>query len=482
MIGTRKVVGETRGADMRGNRRADVMTATPVHAQRRAQTIVLLLAASVGLMMTGYGIVMPVFARRLDELGAGVAALGFMTMAFALAQFVLAPFMGNLADRFGRRPLVLLALAGVVATNVAYLLTASVEAYIVTRFLQGALSAGLLPASMAVVADIFPEDSRGRWAGLLMGSYGAGFIFGPALGGALYDWLGFVAPFGVSAGLALIGLLLAAILVPETRPPITKGEDPQDGSVQERRPTLASVPRPLHVFFALLALDFTAFFGFAFVEPEMVFYFYDRLGYSTTQFGLLVGGYGLAMVAGQTILGGLSDRFGRRPVIAAGFALNTVFFLGLATFDRFGLLFLLALSAGLGNALATPALSASYLDITEERYRSSVLGIKESAAALGAVAGPLLVAFVSPFTTPENVFAASGIVAFGAIVLSLFALRGMRPLERIRAHEELPVTATTVHSPTCAVDEAGDAVPVGTGAVAEIGEQITRPSTTGELP
>ena len=83
------------------------------------------------------------------------------------------------------------------------------------------------------------------------------------------------------------------------------------------------------------------------------------------------------------------------------------------------------------SAALTPALSASYLDITEERYRSSVLGIKESAAALGAVAGPLIVAFVSPFTTPGNIFVTSGIVALGAMVLSLFALRGVRPPERV---------------------------------------------------
>jgi DHA1 family tetracycline resistance protein-like MFS transporter len=411
-----------------------------------------------------------------------------MTMAFALAQFALAPFMGNLADRFGRRPLVLLALAGVFATNIAYLLTASVESYIVTRFLQGALGAGLLPASIAVVADVFPEESWGRWAGLLMGSYGAGFIFGPALGGTLYDGLGFVAPFGVSAGLALVGLLLAAVLVPETRPPVAQSEAPKEGSAQKRHPTLASVPRPLHAFFALLALDFTIFFVFAFVEPEMVFYFYDRLGFSTTQFGLLVGGYGLAMVAGQTTLGGLSDRFGRRPVIAAGFALNAVFYLGLTSFDRFGLLLLLALSAGLGNALATPALSASYLDITEERYRSSVLGIKESATALGGVAGPLLVAFVSPFTTPGGVFATSGIVALAALVLSLYALRGVgfpgpvsARAERVAVREELPKAATTLHCLTCAADAAGDAVPVGSASVAGVDEHITTPTKQEEL-
>jgi MFS family permease len=70
---------------------------------RRARRVIMLLAASVGLMMTGYGIVMPVFARRLGEFGSGVEALGLMTMAFAIAQFLLAPFMGTLADRFGRR-------------------------------------------------------------------------------------------------------------------------------------------------------------------------------------------------------------------------------------------------------------------------------------------------------------------------------------------------------------------------------------------
>ena len=66
---------------------------------RRARSVILLLAASVGLMMTGFGIIMPIFARRLGEFGSGVEALGLMTMSFALAQLVAAPFMGSLADR-----------------------------------------------------------------------------------------------------------------------------------------------------------------------------------------------------------------------------------------------------------------------------------------------------------------------------------------------------------------------------------------------
>jgi DHA1 family tetracycline resistance protein-like MFS transporter len=149
--------------------------------------VILLLAASVGLMMTGFGIIMPIFARRLGEFGSGVEALGLMTMSFALAQLVAAPFMGSLADRYGRRPLVLLALAAFAAANIAFLFASSTIAFIVIRTLEGALTAGLFPAAMGVVSDVVPEKQRAQWVGVVMGSYGAALIFGPVLGGVLYD-------------------------------------------------------------------------------------------------------------------------------------------------------------------------------------------------------------------------------------------------------------------------------------------------------
>ena len=108
---------------------------------RRARSVIILLAASVGLMMTGFGIILPVFARRLGEFGSGVEALGMMTMSFALAQLVAAPFMGSLADRYGRRPLILLSLAAFAAANVGFLLVSSTTGFIIIRVLEGALTA-----------------------------------------------------------------------------------------------------------------------------------------------------------------------------------------------------------------------------------------------------------------------------------------------------------------------------------------------------
>lgn len=388
-----------------------------------AQATMLLLAGSVALMMTGYGIVLPVFGRRLSELGGGVEVLGLMTMAFALGQFLLAPLMGNLADRIGRRPLVLLALSAVVAANLGYLAVSSIWAYVALRFVQGALTAGLLPAAVSVIGDLFPDRERAQRVGLVMGAYSMGFIFGPTLGGLLYDSLGFGAPFLASAGMGAAAFALAFARLPETRgasPANVERANVQDHTPMTRFPLLLA---------GLLALDFAAIFGFAFVEPQLVFHFYDTLGVSTTAFGLLVGGYGLAQMLGQLTLARLSDRFGRRPLVVLGFTLNIMFYTGLVLFDQYPLLVLAAVMAGLGNALLTPALGAAYLDIATAARRSQVMGLKESAAALGGIAGPLLVAGVASVLGPYGVFTSAAVVTGLAAILAALALPGSRPAE-----------------------------------------------------
>jgi DHA1 family tetracycline resistance protein-like MFS transporter len=404
----------------------DVVVSGP--SPRRARNVILLLAASVGLMMTGYGIVMPIFARRLGEFGSGVEALGLMTMSFALAQLVAAPFMGSLADRFGRRPLVLVSLAAFAAANIAFLFATSTTTLIIIRALEGAFTAGLFPAAMGVVADVVPEKQRAQWVGVVMGSYGAGFIFGPVVGGILYDGWGYTAPFIASAIMAVIALIAAVIMMPETRTPDVRWRE----ELRSRRDIASasssdtslwgSLPRPLHVFGTLLILDFIGVFVFAFVEPQMVFYFYEELEWTTIQFGLVVGAYGLAMVFGQLVLGRSSDRFGRKPIIVLGILVTTTLYAGLALVSRYPVMLLVAAVAGLGAALISPALSSYYLDITDDRYRSRILGIKESSAALGGVLGPLLLVAVSAFMAAQGVFIIAGVVMLVGAVLAIIFL------------------------------------------------------------
>jgi MFS family permease len=410
----------------------------------RVRNIILLLSASVALMMTGYGIIMPVFARRLGEFGDGVEELGYLTMSFALAQLIGAPIWGGVADRSGRRPVILLSMTAVTLGYIGYLLAPNTIIFIAVRAAAGFLTAGLFPAAMGVVADIVAEEHRARWVGIVMGSYAVGMIFGPAIGGLLYDTWGYESPFILSAVVAFMALLGGIFKVPETRPKGTRWREilrarrinPQ---AEVKKSLWAVFPRPLYIFGTLLFIDFIGSFGFTFVEPQMVFYFYDELMWTTVQFGVVVGAYGVVMVVGQMFLGRLSDSFGRKPIILLGLIPNLFFYVGLATLTDYGNMILVAAIAGLGNAIVAPALSAFYLDITTVEHRSRVIGVKESFLALGGVLGPLAVAWVSRYTTPQGIFWIAGVLGLFSLLTGVLFLKEPRhaKVESLGVQEEV---------------------------------------------
>ena len=394
---------------------------------KSAKRIILLLAATVALMMTGVGIIFPIYARRLSELGGGVQTLGLMTLAFMLAQLIFAPIMGSLADRIGRKPIILLALAAFTLANVGYLFATTTTAIIVIRAIQGALSAGLYPSSMAMVGDLMPEKERGRWAGIISASYTAGFIFGPLIGGILYDGWGYAAPFVISAILASAAFIAAAIFVVETRPAGPRTITPSRARFSLRNRDYSWLPRPLTMLGTLLLIDFAVVFAFAFVEPQMIFTMYDDLGWTTVQFGILVGAYGLTAAVGQAVAGPLSDKYARFPIIIMGTLLNALFYVGLILFTDFPILVLTAVVAGCGEALLMPALSAYYLDVASEEHRSRVMGLKGSAAAAGGVAGPLMITAVAATLSAQQVYLVALIVTLTSGFVAFVFLRHPRP-------------------------------------------------------
>jgi DHA1 family tetracycline resistance protein-like MFS transporter len=385
-----------------------------------------LLAACLALQASGMGINLPVFARRLEAFGAGPELLSLMTIGFAAAQFLFAPLAGGLADRYGRKPVVLAALAGFAAANLAFVLAPDPRFYVGVRVFEGALGAGLLPAGLGIVGDVAPDEGRAGWIGVVSGSAAAGLVFGPVLGGVLYDLWGFAAPFGLSAALAAIALGTAAAGLPETRrtgASVGAAGAARSGSATGARPRPPG--RPLRVFLILLLLDFTGAFAAALVQPVLAFYFYDGLRYTTVQFGIVLGVYGLAAALGQALLPRVGGRVGRAPLIALGFLLSTAFYVGLSQLTQFAALVVVAVVAGVGGALVAPALGSLYLDVTEERLRSRAVGIKGSATALAGVLGPLLVVAALRVTAPRGIFVAAGGLTALAAAISVVALRGL---------------------------------------------------------
>jgi MFS family permease len=393
-----------------------------------------LLSACMALQMTSYVIILPLFARRFSQLGAGVEALGASTMAYALAGMLAAPFMGALADRHGRRLVVLGSLAVNVLAFTGYLFASSVLTFVVLRALAGAFTAGLIPAVTGLVADLAPTDQRAKWIGLVNGGASAGWIAGPVLGGWLYDRWGYETALVVAITLACVTGLTAFLTVPETR---QRAARPADQAV--RRPSRSAsalraamdgfrrtLPQSLFGFAVLLGIGFAVMFAWAFTEPSFMFYAYDDLGWTSSMLGLTMSTYGIAFMLGEFGLSHLSDRLGRKPVIVAGLILFTAQFLGLAVGRSYAAIAAGFVVAGLGNALFDPALSAAILDITPAEHQGRVLGLKGTAGSLGNVLGPGLIVLVTPVLSPQAIF----LMATAIVVLSVLFLLSARTESR----------------------------------------------------
>jgi DHA1 family tetracycline resistance protein-like MFS transporter len=387
----------------------------------------------MALQMTSFVMILPLFARRVSEFGAGVDALGESAMAYALTSTLAAPFMGALADRFGRRPLVLGALAVYILAFTGYLFASSAPVFILLRGLAGAFTAGLIPAVTGIVSDLAPTQQRAQWIGIVSAGGSFGWIAGPLLGGVLYDHWGSAVPFVVAIIMAALTFVLALLAIPETRKEAPRAaEKAGPASLPRLWQNLASslhisretLPASLPNFIVLLSVCFAVMFAWAFIEPRFMFYAYEDLGWSSSMLGLVMSTYGVAMTLGELGLSRLSDRFGRKPVIVVGLALFAAQFMGLAFSRDYVFIAAAFVIAGLGNALFDPALSAYILDIAPAEHQVRILGIKSTAGSLGNILGPALVVLFTPFLPAQSIF----LIAVGIVVLitlvSLFVRNG----------------------------------------------------------
>jgi DHA1 family tetracycline resistance protein-like MFS transporter len=394
----------------------------------------IVLALCMALQMTSFAMILPLFARRFNEIGSGVEALGVSAMAYALTSALAAPFMGALADRFGRRPLVLISLTAYILAFSGYLLASSAWSFIFLRGLAGAFTAGLIPAVTGIIADLAPSNRRAQWIGIVNGGAGLGWIFGPLLGGVLYDRAGYVLPFLIAVILAAGTFVVAVCLVPETRThslnlqvsfqSLTTSPGPGLSWVKTWRDAL---PLSLATFWVLMLVSFIVMFTWAFIEPQFMFYAYGELGWTSFKLGLAMSTYGVTMALGEFLLGRWSYHWGRKPVILFGLGLFISQFIGLAIFKEFAWIALGFLMAGLGNALYDPALNAYLLDITSANHQARIMGLKSMAVSFGSILGPALVVVFTPYLKPQQFFGLAAMLVLLVILAGFVFLKQHLP-------------------------------------------------------
>lgn len=426
-----------------------------VMTPKQMASVMILLSCCIGILMTGFGIIVPVFPQRLEALGLGAETLALMEGGFGLGMFLFSTPFGTLADRVGRKPIVLLSLAGFIVTSVILALVNIPAVFIIVRFVEGVLVSGLMPASNAIVGDVVPAEKQARWIGFMTTAQSAGIAIGPGIGGVLYQAWGFSSPFFITAAAALVASLLALFTLPETLSPLVREEarvryanrhqEKRQKQKKTRRVALGQ-PGLLLAFLPLLIIDFGMTFAYPFVLPQYPFYFEKMLGYNAAQYGVIISAYGGALAVFPMLLGGVSERFSKKLVITIGSILTPILNIALLFVHQYWLLILATILTGIGSALLIPALSTIYLGMTSDHNRSQIMGIRGTAISFAILTAPLAQALIAPWTPPQVSFAISVALSLVIILLVIITLKNPQQPEKQDEvkPEALPEVATNI--------------------------------------
>lgn len=377
------------------------------------------LIALVGVVligMTGFGVFLPIFPFLALDVGATPTAATIAMGAYSLGQLISAPFWGRLSDRVGRKPVLIAGLVGGVISYLWLARAGSVEELGAAR-LFGGLMAGNVGAAFAAAADLANEKTRARNMGLLGAAVGFGFIAGPFLGALLIgdtpDRAGFARVCFASAALAGAAALAAFALFRESLP-----KDARTSTARPRIRLRALLTRPALARLGLVMLLMIA--AQALMETTFGLWAEARLSWGPREVGWTLGALGVGAVLLQGGGAGAAARaLGERTMLLVGLALLAAGLGGLAVARDAAATAaaLAALVAGLG--LAGPALNALFAAEAADEERGAVMGLSQSASALGRVLGPLGAGALFDVFSPAAPFAVAACVILAALFVAL---------------------------------------------------------------
>ena len=394
--------------------------------RRPPALLFILLTALIDVM--GIGLIIPVLPGLVKELAGseagGARFIGVLTAAYAAMQFIFAPILGTLSDRFGRRPVLLLSLAGMVLDYLLLFFSPNLWWLLVGRLIAGVTGASLTVAN-AYIADVTAPEDRAKNFGRLGATWGVGFILGPMLGGWLGEH-GLRAPFLFAAGLTALNFLYGLLVLPESLPPEKRGAV-SGGTLNPFTPLRALTEYPLlrglTLTFVLLGLAGQV------IVSTWVLYTEGVLRWSPLQNGIAFAVYGLLTAGVQAgLISPFIARFGERRTIMTGLVASTLEFVVLSVARSAPVLYLSLVVGALGG-LAQPAMQGLISRQVGEQEQGRVMGAMTSLNSLVGVFGPLLATSVFAAGQgagfPGAAFVLGAVLSILGTLLILGVLRGI---------------------------------------------------------
>ena len=378
---------------------------------------------TVLLDSVGFGVIMPVMPQLIIEvtgepLSQAAIYSGWLMFLYAVMQFVFAPVMGNLSDRYGRRPVLLLSLLAFGGNYLLMGLAPTLAWLVIGRLLAGCASSTYAIAN-AYIADVFPPEERAKNFALMGAAFGGGFILGPVIGGFLGE-LGPRVPFYATAALALVNAGFGFVFLPETLPEHNRRR------FDWRRANPLGALAHLRKYPVVGGLVFALFFFLVAhhsLPAVWSFFTIARLGWSESQIGFSLGFAGVLMMITQAFLiRWVIDRWG--PVAAAytGLICVTASFTGYAFSTQAWMVYVF-LVVGAAQGFINPAVQGLMSARVPADAQGELQGALGSVTSLAAIISPpLMTQLFGYFTGPAASVYFPGAPFLAAAGLALVSL------------------------------------------------------------
>jgi DHA1 family tetracycline resistance protein-like MFS transporter len=402
----------------------------PILAKRGLTLVFMILLLDI----IGIGIIVPVLPEYLEELtgtDVGHAAIygGWLLFAYAGMQFVFAPLIGNLSDRFGRRPVLLTSVVTFAIDNLICALAPNFAILLIGRILAG-ISGGSYSTASAYIADVSTDDNRARNFGLLGIAFGVGFILGPIIGGFLGEF-GPRVPFFGAALISFLNFVVAYFLLPET----LSAKDRRTFEWKRSNPLGALKQMRNHKGILWIGLVFFMLTLGHMSYPAVWAYVGSyRYGWSESDIGMSLGIYGLcsAIVMGL-ILPRIVSRFGEWRTAVIGLTFAMLGFFGYASAWQGWLVYVVIVATCL-EGVADPAMRSIASAKVPASEQGELQGALTSLFSITNIIGPLIFTQIfAIFTAPGASITFSGAPyvlggVFVLIGLIAFIVRVEKPL------------------------------------------------------
>jgi DHA1 family multidrug resistance protein-like MFS transporter len=351
---------------------------------------VTILSLTLGVVMLGFGMVMPIFPFYIESMGASATELGLLVAISPFIQLVASPMWGSISDRRGRKPVLVVGLLGYGISMVLFGLSTELWMLFVARGVGALLSAATMPTTMAYVSDSTSEQDRGGGMGALGAAMGLGMVLGPALGGLLGSE-SLSTPFFLTAAVCLVTLVLVLLLLPESLPAEARRQTKTAFKpIAQIRELQRALFGPLGV---LLLMAFLVSFGLTNFQGIFGYYALKKFGYGTEEVGWILTVMGVVSAVTQGVLTGpLTKRWGEATVIKATLLASAVGFGLLLAANSLPTILLTTGLFTLPNALLRPAV-ISLTSKQADTQQGVAMGLNNSFNSLGRIAGPIWAGF-----------------------------------------------------------------------------------------